>query len=161
MAVSAIAIPCSSESATSATTRPAAALRTTMLRCAPCSPSITRRTTSALKAGVPPVSSVEIAGARPRATGSTVKVRTCPSRNSRTVDGPVVVSSSRPPPCTTHDDVAPCKRKDANIFSATKGFATPMSWRLTRPGLAIGPNKLKTVGTPISRRAGAAKRKAG
>ena len=36
-----------------------------------------------------------------------------------------------------------------------------MSWRRTRPGLAIGPSRLNTVGMPISRRDGAAKRKAG
>ena len=45
--------------------------------------------------------------------------------------------------------------------SAKRASATPMTWRRTRPGLAIGPSRLNTVGIPISRRDGAAKRNAG
>ena len=53
------------------------------------------------------------------------------------------------------------RRSDSTIASAKRASATPISWRRTRPGLAIGPSRLNTVGMPISRRAGAAKRNAG
>ena len=43
----------------------------------------------------------------------------------------------------------------------TPRSATPITWRRTRPGLAIGPSRLNTVGMPISRRDGPAKRNAG
>ena len=91
-----------------------------------------------------------------------MNVRAPPSwSRASTVDVPVVVSSSSPPPCTTHASVEPCARSDASMRSAKRALATPISWRRTRPGLAIGPSRLKTVGIPISRRAGAAKRNAG
>ena len=154
--------PPARSSATPATTRAAAALSTTMSRWAPCSPPRTRRTTSALCAGSPPTSCSWVAGARPSATGSTVNVRAPPSWSSAsTVDGPVVVSSSSPPPWTTQASVEPWARSDASIRSAKRASATPISWRRTRPGLAIGPSRLNTVGMPISRRDGAAKRNAG
>ena len=159
---SALASPAARSSAAPATTSAAAALSTTMSRWAPCSPSSTRRTTSALCSGSPPTSWSCVAGARPRATGSTVNVRAPPSWSSAsTVDGPVVVSSSRPPPWTTHASVDPWARSDASMRSAKRASATPISWRRTRPGLAIGPSRLNTVGIPISRRDGAAKRNAG
>ena len=91
-----------------------------------------------------------------------MNVRAPPSwSRASTVDGPVVVSSSSPPPWTTHASVEPWARSDASIRSAKRASATPISWRRTRPGLAIGPSRLNTVGMPISRRAGAAKRNAG
>ena len=90
-----------------------------------------------------------------------VKVRTLSSSRASTVDVPVVVSSSRPPPCTTHARSDPCSRNDASMRSATAGLATPISCRRTRPGLAIGPSRLNTVAMPISRLLGAANRNAG
>ena len=159
---SAIARPAGRSSAAPPTTSAAAALSTTMSRWAPRSPSSTRRTTSALCSGSPPTSWSWVAGARPSATGSTVNVRAPPSWwRASTVDGPVVVSSSSPPPWTTHASVDPWARSDASMRSAKRASATPMIWRRTRPGLAIGPSRLNTVGIPISRRDGAAKRNAG
>lgn len=57
--------------------------------------------------------------------------------------------------------VEPWARSDASMRSAKEASATPMIWRRTRPGLAIGPSRLNTSGIPTSRRAGAAKRNAG
>ena len=111
---------------------------------------------------VPADELVIVAGANPSATGSTVKGCAPPSWwRARTVDGPVVVSSSSPPPWTTQVSVEPWARSDASMRSAKRASATPITWRRTRPGLAIGPSRLNTVGMPISRRDGAAKRKAG
>ena len=162
IAAAASSTPSANDSADAATTRAAAALSTTMSRCGPRSPPRTRRTTPALYAGSPPTSCSCVAGANPRATGSTENVRTLPScSRASTVDGPVVVNSSSPPPCTTHASVEPWARSDASIRSANAGSATPITWRRTRPGLAIGPSRLNTSGTPTSRRAGAANRNAG
>ena len=66
---------------------------------------------------------------------------------------PVVVSSSSPLPCTTHAVSEPCTRqRGQHQLDALDPSATPISWRRTRPGLAIGPSRLNTVGIPISRR---------
>ncbi|CAB4530395.1 unannotated protein [freshwater metagenome] len=44
------------------------------------------------------------------------------------------------------------------ITKCTRSFATPIAAALGLAGFAKGPNRLKTVGTPSSFRAGAAKR---
>ncbi len=72
-------MPAGRSAATPATTSAAAALSTTMSRCAPCSPPRTRRTTSALYGGSPPISCSCVAGARPSSTGSTGNVCAPPS----------------------------------------------------------------------------------
>ena len=124
-----------------------------MLRCGPCSPAEHPADDVGVVRRLPPTSSSGIAGARPSATGSTVNVRTSSSSRASTVEMPVVVSSSRPLPCTTQAACEPWRRSEASIRSATAGLATPISWRRTRPGLAIGPSRLNTVGMPISRAA--------
>ena len=57
--------------------------------------------------------------------------------------------------------VEPCGCNVSTMRSAKAALATPITCRRTRPGLAIGPSRLNTVGMPISRRDGPAKRNAG
>ena len=85
---------------------PAAALSSTMLRCGPCSPASTRRTTSALCAGVAAdqlVGDRRRQAERHRVDGERAHLVVLQREHGR--DCPVVVSSSRPLPCTTQAPV--------------------------------------------------------
>ena len=78
------------------------------------------------------------------------------------VDGELTLSSSRPSSAkTTMDRRLPLAPSTPAILGAIAGSLTPTSWRRTRAGLARGPRKLKTVGTPSSPRTGPANRMAG
>ena len=146
--------------------RPArhAALSTTMSRCGPSSPAEhPAHDLRVVRRGRRRRRSAWVAGASPSATGSTSNVSATPScARASTVDGPG--GRELVEPVAVHDH-AVCRRHGcaARPASARRsaGSATPISWRRTRPGLAIGPSRLNTVGMPISRRDGAAKRNAG
>ena len=74
----------------------APALSSTTSRCGPASPARIARAMAAESAASPPRRSSALARARPSSCGSRCPSRTSPSRTSRTVDRPFVVSSSRP-----------------------------------------------------------------
>ena len=86
----------------------------------------------------------------------TVEVRE-PGRTPLTLvlDGPVVVSSSRPPsPCTTIARSDPVARSTRATRSASAQSATPTTWRVRRPGCDNGPRTLNTVRTDSAPRIG-------
>jgi DNA polymerase-3 subunit epsilon len=73
----------------------------------------------------------------------------------------VMVSSSSPSwPYTTSARSAPLLASTSIMRCAIAGSETPVTCRRTLAGLASGPMKLNTVGTPSSRRGGPAWRMA-
>ncbi len=88
----------------------------------------------------------------PNAAGSNVNRSTVPACTRQIVLVVVVVSSSRPSsPCTT----STLDRRVANtpaITSASSPHAHPIRPARGEAGFVSGPSRLKTVGTPISRR---------
>jgi len=129
-----------------------AALSTTASRTGPLAPPSTERTSAALDSASPPTSSAILARLNPNAAGSKVSLSTVPACTRQMVLVVVVVSSSRPSsPCTT----STLERRVANtpaITSASSPHAQPMSPARGEAGFVSGPSRLKTVGTPISRR---------
>ncbi|OBI77371.1 hypothetical protein A5663_22130 [Mycobacterium sp. E740] len=159
MASAALASPCSHAGTHLASlARPAcatiapAALSTTASRTAPGAPPSTARTDAALASASPPTSSESSARSKPNAAGSNVSRSTVPACTRQIVLVVVVVSSSRPSsPCTT----STLDRRAANtpaITSASSPQAQPIRPARGDAGLVSGPSRLKTVGTPISRR---------
>ncbi|OBI19965.1 hypothetical protein A5714_00865 [Mycobacterium sp. E2462] len=133
-------------------TRAPAALRTTASRTGPVAPASTARTSAALNWASPPSRSSTSARGNPNPAGSNVSRSTVPACTRQMVLVVVVVSSSRPSsPCTTRTlDRRPAKTPA--ITSARSAKAQPISPARGRAGLVSGPRRLKTVGTPISRR---------
>ncbi|OBK41551.1 hypothetical protein A5658_18270 [Mycobacterium sp. 1245111.1] len=129
-----------------------AALSTTASRTGPVVPASTERADSALATASPPFKSSISARANPKPAGSNFSLSTVPACTRQIVLVVVVVSSSRPSsPCTT--STLDCRAaKTPAITSARSANAQPISPDRGRPGLVSGPSKLKTVGTPISRR---------
>jgi len=129
-----------------------AALSTTASRTGPFAPPNTERTSAALAFASPPTSSEIWALANPNAAGSKVSRSTVPACTRQMVLVVVVVSSSRPSsPCTT----STLDRRVANtpaITSASSPHAQPINPARGAAGFVSGPSRLKTVGTPISRR---------
>ncbi|OBB19502.1 hypothetical protein A5776_06400 [Mycolicibacterium elephantis] len=134
-----------------ATSAPAA-LSTTASRTAPLAPPSTARTSAALVSASPPTNSESSARANPNAAGSNVSRSTVPACTRQMVLVVVVVSSSRPSsPCTT-SALAPRVANTPAITSARSPHAQPISPARGEAGLVSGPSRLKTVGTPSSRR---------
>ena len=111
-----------------------------------------------------PVAARQVGGVGRCETESRGRPRTVRSRrrsSSSTVDAPVVRQLVEA--VAVHDPRLTRRGAAASRPSArrTSGSATPISCRCTRPGLAIGPSRLNTVGMPISRRDGPANRNAG
>ncbi|ORW25910.1 hypothetical protein AWC19_05690 [Mycobacterium palustre] len=129
-----------------------AALSTTASRTGPLAPDSTARTSAALVCASPPSSSGSSARAKPNPAGSNVSRSTVPACTRQIVLVVVVVSSSSPSsPCTT----STLDRRAANtpaITSARSANAQPIKPARGLAGLVSGPRRLKTVGTPISRR---------
>jgi DNA polymerase III subunit epsilon len=127
-------------------------LRITASRTAPVAPPRTARTEAALDSASPPTNSDSSARLKPNAAGSKVNRSTVPACTRQMVLVVVVVSSSRPSsPCTT----STLDRRVANtpaITSARSPHAQPIRPARGEAGFVSGPSRLKTVGTPISRR---------
>lgn len=129
-----------------------AAFRTTASRTAPLAPANTSRTEAALAWASPPVSSLRWARSKPKAPGSNVSRSTVPACTRQMVLVVVVVSSSRPSsPCTT-STLDPRVANTPAITSARSPHAHPIRPARGAAGFVSGPRRLKTVGTPISRR---------
>src|SRR5579863_1302354 len=132
-----------------------------MSRTGPVSPASTARATAALCAASPPRRSASEAGASPRSAGENSVLATSPSCTTHIEDGPVVVSSSSPSePWKTRAE-HPRPASTPAMTPPISGSNTPTAWAEGRAGLATGPRKLKTVGTPSSLRVGPAYRSAG
>ncbi len=105
-----------------------------------------------MAAASPPTSSLMSARLKPKAAGSNFSRSTVPACTRQMVLVVVVVSSSRPSsPCTT-STLDPRAAYTPAITSARSSKAQPMSPARGAAGLVSGPSRLKTVGTPISRR---------
>ncbi|KKO60751.1 hypothetical protein WR43_22050 [Mycolicibacter arupensis] len=101
----------------------------------------------------PPSNSLTSARANPKPAGSNVNRSMVPACTRQIVLVVVVVSSSRPSsPCTT-STLERRAAKTPAITSASSPNAHPINPACGRAGLVSGPNRLNTVGTPISRRA--------
>src|SRR6516162_1793490 len=132
-----------------------------MSRTGPRSPASTARATAALCAASPPRRSDTDAGARPSAAGENSVLATSPSCTTHIEDGPVVVSSSSPSePWKTRAE-HPRPASTPAMTPPICGSNTPTAWAEGRAGLATGPRKLNTVGTPSSLRVGPACRSDG
>jgi len=129
-----------------------AALSTTASRTGPFWPANTARTDSALALASPPRNSLRSARAKPNAFGSNVSRSTVPACTRQMVLVVVVVSSSSPSsPCTTRT-LEPRAANTPAITSASSAQAQPIRPARGIAGFVSGPRRLKTVGTPISRR---------
>ena len=118
-------------------------------------PASTSRMAAAFSFSSPPLRSESLAGARPASAGVTSNTSMRPFFSSATSVAPVVVSSSSPSwPCTTHTCSAPRFFSTRAIGSTQCQENTPTTWRLTPPGLEIGPSRLKMVRMPSSPRMG-------
>ena len=103
----------------------------------------------------PPARSLIDARDMPKSSGRTVYVRTAPSRTSDTRLSPVLEISSRlSAPCTTKARTVPSSASTRASGSVSDAVYTPMICAFAAAGLVSGPSMLKTVRTPISRRAG-------
>jgi len=117
-------------------------------------PSNTPRACAALNSASPPTSSVAAARENPKPSGSKVSLSMVPAWTRQMVLVVVVVSSSSPSsPCTT-STLDRRAAKTPAITSADSANAQPINPARGPAGLVSGPSRLKTVGTPISRRGG-------
>ncbi|BDD99585.1 hypothetical protein MFTT_36790 [Mycolicibacterium fortuitum subsp. fortuitum] len=129
-----------------------AALSTTASRTGPLAPASTARADAALAVASPPISSLMSARLNPKAAGSNLSRSTVPACTRQMVLVVVVVSSSSPSsPCTT-STLEPRAAYTPAITSARSSNAQPIRPARGIAGLVSGPSRLKTVGTPISRR---------
>ena len=97
----------------------------------------------------------------PMSAGSNLVWLTAPPCTTQTVDGAVVVSSSSPSSPWNTSAELPRPASTPASTGPIRGSATPTAWDRGRAGLATGPRKLNTVGTPSSRRGTAVCRSAG
>ena len=104
----------------------------------------------------PPRMALSGALSSPACSASTVRSAMRPSASTTTWFGPAKVSSSRPMPCTSQASVVPSACNVSAIGRSHVGSNTPVSWRVTRAGLARGPSRLKMVRVPSSTRGPAA-----
>ena len=97
----------------------------------------------------------------PKSSGSNKSLAICPLPKVKTEVVVARVISSRP---SSPRKTKPSTPLSANTWAITKcirSLATPIAAAFGLAGLDSGPKMLKTVGTPNSLRAGAAKRIAG
>mmetsp|Transcript_23432 Transcript_23432/g.61572 ORF Transcript_23432/g.61572 Transcript_23432/m.61572 type:complete len:300 (+) Transcript_23432:256-1155(+) len=105
----------------------------------------------AFTAAVPPDTSESGCVSSPKSAGVTVYSVTSPSRNSQTMEGPAMDSSSSTSfPCTTSARCMPSNLKTWTKRLPNCGAKTPHTIQSGLPGFVSGPSMLNTVLMPSS-----------